>query len=135
MADYSNSKFNITVVADRIFKLKPVPGAEITVGDVKNMREIHLRLSGGQPFAILLDATGEFEIGEEARKLIASGEYSEKRISAAFVTPGLVNRLVGNFFIQFNKPASPTRLFSDEASALAWLKEQMKNHSDMKKPS
>ena len=34
-----------------------------------------------------------------------------------------LGRMMGNFFINVNKPKAPTRLFDDEAPALAWLKE------------
>jgi 3,4-dihydroxy-2-butanone 4-phosphate synthase len=128
MAEYSNGRIEITTVGERIYRLKPVEGIEMNVDDVRQAREIYLKLSAGQFFSVLLDATGSFTISDEARALIASKEYSVQRKAAALVTPGLVNRLVGNFFIQFNKPGSPTKLFNDEASALAWLEEQMNKH-------
>ena len=31
--------------------------------------------------------------------------------------------MMGNFFLNVSKPMAPTKLFDDEASALAWLKE------------
>jgi hypothetical protein len=30
--------------------------------------------------------------------------------------------MMGNLFITANRPTTPTRLFDDEASAVAWLK-------------
>lgn len=126
MADYLNSKYEITILDDCIFKLKPFEGVELDVDDVKEMRKIYLQFSGGKSFAILLDATQSFSPTDEARKLLASKEYTDKRIAAAFVTTTLANRLIGNFFIKVNKPLTPTKLFNDEVSALAWLKEQMK---------
>jgi hypothetical protein len=128
MADYSNTKFEITVLADYIFKLKPFEGIEIDVEDVQEMRTVYLRLSKEKPFAVLLDATNAFSITSEARALIASKMFTEKRIAAAFVTKSLANKIVGNFFIKANKPASPTRLFNDETIAYRWLKEQMAKH-------
>ncbi|MGZ4078580.1 MAG: DUF7793 family protein, partial [Bacteroidia bacterium] len=64
---------------------------------------------------------------DAARKLIASKEYTDKRFAIAFVTTSLANKIVGNFFIKFNKPASATKLFSDEETALEWIIEQEKN--------
>lgn len=125
MADYSNNKFEITILADRIFKLKPFEGVELDIDDVKEMRRVYLEFSKGKPFAVLLDASENFIPNEEARALLASKEYTDKRVAAAFVTTTLANRIIGNFFINFNKPASPTKLFNDEASAFKWLKEQM----------
>src|ERR1043166_3425288 len=98
MAEYSNGRIEITTVGERIYRLKPVEGIEMNVDDVRQAREIYLKLSAGQFFSVLLDATGSFTISDEARALIASKEYSVQRKAAALVTPGLVNRLVGNFF-------------------------------------
>lgn len=126
MADYSNSKYEITILDDCIFKLRPFEGVEIDVDDVKEMRKVYLEFSKGKPFAILLDASQDFTPTDEARKLLASKEYTEKRVAAGFVTTTLANKIIGNFFIKFNKPASPTKLFNDEATAFAWIKEQMK---------
>jgi hypothetical protein len=33
---------------------------------------------------------------------------------------------MGHLFIEFHKPATPTKIFDDEASAFEWLKEQEK---------
>lgn len=126
MADYFNCKYEITILDDCIFKLKPFEGAEIDVDDVKEMRKVYLEFSKGKPFAILLDASQDFTPTDEARKLLASKEYTEKRVAAGFVTTTLANKIIGNFFIKFNKPASPTKLFNDEAAAFTWLKEQLK---------
>lgn len=126
MADYSNSKYEITILDDCIFKLKPFEGVELDVDDVHEMRRIYLQFSKGKDFAILLDATQSFSPTGEARTLLASKEFTDKRIAAAFVTTTLSNRLIGNFFIKVNKPLTSTKLFNDEISAFAWLKEQMK---------
>ncbi len=32
-----------------------------------------------------------------------------------------VSKIVGNFYIQFSKPTIPTRLFTEEKKAIAWL--------------
>lgn len=38
------------------------------------------------------------------------------------VTNSLANKLLGNFFIKFHKPKTPARIFSDEKTALEWLR-------------
>lgn len=133
MADYSNSKFEIIILAERIFKLIPFEGAEIEVEDVREMRSVYLKFSGERSFAILLDATHNFTTSDEARVLLASKEFTEKRVAAAFVTTTLASKIVGNFFIKFNKPASPTKLFTEEAPAFEWLKEKMKENDKASK--
>jgi hypothetical protein len=126
MADYSSDKFEITILTNRIFKLRPFEGMELNVSDVEEMRGIYLKFSNNESFAILLDATHPSTLIPEARVLLASEEFAVKRIAAAFVTRSLASKIIGNFFIQFNKPASPTKMFNDEKSALEWLQEKIK---------
>ena len=128
MANYSNSKFEISTLDECIFKLTPVEGTELNVEDVREMRTVYLELSKGEKFAILMDANNAFTTTDEARKLLASREFTDKRFAAAFVTSSLANKIAGNFFIKFNKPSSSTKLFTDEPSALEWLKDQQRNN-------
>jgi hypothetical protein len=104
-------------------------GETIEEADVREMREAHLKLSHGQPFAILLDATHHFTITHEARSLIASRTFAGQLKASAFVLNSLALRLAGNFYIRFHKPANPTRLFSDKGTALAWLSAQMHKYA------
>lgn len=128
MPDYSHSKYEITILAPQIFKVKPYEGIELNEEDVREMRKIYLKFSENKPFAILLDAVYDFTPTEEARKLLASKEYTELRIAAAFVTNSLANKLFGNFFIRFNRPATPTRMFTDEKTAFNWLQIQVEKY-------
>lgn len=128
MSDYSNSKFEITILTPQIFKVKPYEGIELNEEDVREMRKVYLKFSENKPFAILLDAFFDFTPTEEARKLLASKEYTAMRIAAAFVTNSLANKLFGNFFIRFNKPATPTRMFTDEVEAFNWLQIQVEKY-------
>lgn len=95
----------------------------LEVEDVLAVREVNLALSEGKPFCVLLN-TGEgyFNLVPEAAKLLNSKEYAEKRMAAAFVIKSLASRLAGNFFIRMGGRYHHTRLFSDEAEALEWLK-------------
>lgn len=128
MPDYVTNKCEITILTPQIFKLKPYEGIELNEEDVWELRKIILRFSGDKPFAILLDAVYDFTPTEEARRLLASKEYTAKRIAAAFVTNSFLNKLFGNFFIQFNRPATPTRMFTDETDAFNWLQMEVEKY-------
>jgi hypothetical protein len=91
--------------------------------DIRQIREINLRLSEGKRFCVLLDTSkGYFNITPEANKLLASKEYAELRMATAIVARSLATRIAGNFFIRVNRPPTPTRLFSTEEDAVKWLK-------------
>jgi hypothetical protein len=42
--------------------------------------------------------------------------------AAALLIGSPLTRAIGNFFMGLNKPLIPTRLFTSETEALAWLK-------------
>jgi hypothetical protein len=125
---FRNNKFEIREEHLPIFRLTIFEAVEIELEDVMEMAAAFRKLSQGQKFAVLLDATKPFTLSSEARNMIASKELTSDRMAAAFVTRSLANKLVGNFFIKFNKPATPTRLFSDEAAAMVWLREMVKKN-------
>ncbi|MCC6600101.1 MAG: hypothetical protein IT223_05455 [Crocinitomicaceae bacterium] len=47
------------------------------------------------------------------------------RMAEAFVVDNLANKIIADFYIRFNRPDNPTRVFSDVKKALDWL-EQIK---------
>lgn len=106
-----------------IIKIESFSGEYIEKEDVDQIREANLKLSGGKPFMVLLDTSqGHAPASPEANKLMASKEYGIGRKAIAIVAPSLAAKLLSNFFIRFNKPHTPTRVFTDEAEAIEWLR-------------
>jgi hypothetical protein len=62
-----------------------------------------------------------------AREIISKHvEYSKIRIAEAFLINSLANLLIANFYIKFNRPPNPTKVFNNLESALEWLRSQNK---------
>lgn len=57
---------------------------------------------------------------EEAKKFSANEGVSYS-ISEAFVLNNGMLKIIGNFYLRFNRPKVPTRLFSGEEEARKWL--------------
>ncbi len=117
---FSRKKFSLQLIEPKIIKLLVVDGIELEQTDAKEMITEALELSAGNEYTILFDATKSGTISYEAREEFAK---SKKRKAVAIVTTSLANKLLGNFFINFHKPASSSRIFSDEETAIEWLKE------------
>ena len=62
-----------------------------------------------------------FSTTNEFRKLLASKEFTDYRMAVAFVTKNMAIKILGHFFINVNKPATPTKMFTNEADAFKWL--------------
>lgn len=124
MADFSNNKFEITRLTKTIIKFKVFDGIHLTLQDGEKIHQVMVELSKGDPYAVLMDASNFFSSTDQIRELLASKEIVGLRYAAAGVVKLLSVRLMGQFFINFNKPASPTKIFNTEEKALNWLKEQ-----------
>jgi hypothetical protein len=124
MPDFSNNKFEITKLTKSIIKIKTFKGAELQLQDGKEMHRVMVELSKGEKFAVLMESTDYFSTSHKLRALIASKEFTATRYATAFVMKLLANRLMGTLFIKFHKPATPSKIFENEATAVEWLNEQ-----------
>lgn len=95
---------------------------ELTLQNVKEYLESVRSLGGGKAFCNLVVMKEFIQVGEDARKYAASEESNIYTIADAFVINSFALKLVGNFYIRYNKPVRPTRIFNNEEDALVWLR-------------
>lgn len=95
---------------------------EITLQDVKEYIEVVRNLGDGESFCNLIVMKNFVQVGEDARKYAACEESNIYTIADAFVINSIALKLVGNFYIRYNKPVKPTRIFNNEGDALIWLR-------------
>jgi hypothetical protein len=81
------------------------------------------KLTGAKPCPLLVDAHDAGPQDRAARSEFARRGDLVLAVALLGATP--LSRIVGNFFIAVSKPMAPTKLFDDESSALAWLREFM----------
>lgn len=58
----------------------------------------------------------------EARAYYSGQEVGPAIAAVAGMTRSKLGKVIGNFFLGFNKPPTPGRIFTDEQEALRWLK-------------
>lgn len=63
-------------------------------------------------------------IEPEVRNYLVQPQRAERVRADAFVINNLPHRLLADFYLKFNRPDIPTRFFSSEAEARAWLSTQ-----------
>lgn len=119
VAEFAYSK------SERVLRVKLLENAEIELEDaVQNMRTSE-QLTQGDRFLVLVDARATVTVSKEAREFAARQSERDGRIAEAFVVSSLANKLVGNFYINFNKPQVPTKIFSTEEKAMLWLQSHL----------
>ena len=100
------------------------PGSEHTLADARESISANLRVAGGIRRGLLVDMSQVKSISREARAFYAS-EGSRYAIAVALVVGSPLSRMLGNFFLGFNRPTVPTRLFSSTDEAASWLRQQL----------
>lgn len=94
-----------------IFVNKPVQAHELKDA-VENIELIKQSLQG-KPRPILADMSEVKSMTREAREEYARAGGYNLATAIGMITRSPMGRIVANFFLTFNKPAVPTRLFSN----------------------
>ncbi len=94
---------------------------EVTLENALNIFEAASSLAKGKPFANLFSTQKLLIPSNEVRDFTASEERNKIVLADAFVIHSLPQKLVGNFYLKFNRPPKPTRLFTNQQEAIKWL--------------
>ena len=102
------------------FAMKSVD--EITEKDVKEILNAVSQIGNGKKFCNLITFQEYISISKEAKEFSASPEGNLYTIADAFVLHSVPLVIVGKFYLKFNNPICPTKIFKSEEKAIAWLK-------------
>jgi hypothetical protein len=106
----------------RILRMKIMEDASIEVEDAIQNYEAASSLTNGEKHLLLVDAQANVYISKETR-IYSAQTKPNSPLAMALIVNSTANRLIGNFYINFNKPKVPTKLFPTEEKALKWLEE------------
>jgi len=107
---------------DGIVRVKVKPNIQIALEDAQAAIRAVSSVCGGKTRPALVDMRGLVAMEREARLYFAGEETAKVESAAALIIESPLSKAIGNFFMGLNKPLIPTRLFTSEAEALAWLK-------------
>ena len=96
-------------------------GCHVDDGLSREMNVAIRELASELPCPIMVDISSRHESDASARRYGASPESVEVTARLALIVRSPVARMAGNAFLLARRPAYPTRLFTDEAAAVAWL--------------
>ncbi|WP_216699816.1 STAS/SEC14 domain-containing protein [Arthrobacter sp. H5] len=98
-----------------------LPGETHITGEIAEATAAQARSeAGGFQRPILLIITGVQSISREARAVFSR---SQSASAIAVVGESPVDRVIANFLLGGTPPPCPTRFFTAEESAVAWLKD------------
>jgi hypothetical protein len=82
-------------------------------------------LGGGIRRPVLVDFRGMRSMDREARDYFAGPETAAVISAAAILVDSSLETAIGNLFTRLGKSLVPTRLFTSEPRAVAWLKKHL----------
>lgn len=95
---------------------------EMQLEDAIQVVETMGKLGNKQKFPVLIDC-GEFAtIDKDVRIFSASKEANIYTSADAVAYHSFAHKLLADFYVNFNKPSIPTKVFQDNESAIVWLK-------------
>jgi hypothetical protein len=115
----THPKFRTWLRGDGIVAMVWAPRIATGLTDALAAVDAMTQLTGGRRSPLLVDMRDTGPQDRAARSEFARRDDVVSAVALVVDTP--LSRMLGNFFLTVNKPLYPTRLFDDDASALAWL--------------
>lgn len=72
----------------------------------------------------LIDIKNLETVSKEAREIFSEKKASTGIKAAAIVADNPLNKLLANFYLNFNKPPVPIKIFTKQEEARKWLEKQ-----------
>ncbi len=87
----------------------------------KKLIDNYLVLCEGKRYPFLFEAMENVTVTKEARENAKILEDIAPAIATAVIASTLPYRMIANFYLKFNKPKKPFKIFSDKNDAVKWL--------------
>jgi hypothetical protein len=97
-------------------------GSVQQLADAKENIAANAKVTQGRRLPLLVDMSQVKSITRDARALYAKAG-PRVACAVALVVGSPLNRMMGNFFLGFNRPLIPVRLFSSTMDAAVWLRQ------------
>lgn len=112
----------ISLRSDGIIKIEIKPNTTLKLIDGQEMVKAFAEIGDSKKYPLLFIA-GDFALANAKARYYASGkEANQFTIASVFVVKNIAQKLMGNAYITFNKPITPTKILTNEDEAVKWLK-------------
>ncbi len=108
--------------ADGVIVQRVISAKTQTLADARENTDAFSSLAAGGKHALVVDMRTNFATERGVREHYASPEAVAHCSAIALLIQSAAGRVIGNFFLALQSPAVPTRMFAEEAEALAWVR-------------
>ena len=93
-----------------------------TLEDAQENHRVVGELLAGQKLPFLCDLRNCAHLDQDARKFYAGKETADLYKAMALLGGTPLSNMIGNIYLAVNRTSVPTKLFTSEADAIAWLR-------------
>ncbi len=111
---------------NRIFHAIIKKGEKITM-DMAFQGVRFLENNGGGSFYNIYEFSSFSEMEPELREWASQPNETGYTFVDAIVISNLAQKLIANFYLKFNKPPRPTKIFTDSKKAVEWILTEKKH--------
>lgn len=108
--------------ADGVIVQRVVGTRTQTLADARENTAAFAALAAGVKHPLVVDMRTNFALEPGVREHYASPEAVASCSAIALLISSTAGRVIGNFFLALQSPTVPTRLFADDAEAIAWVR-------------
>jgi hypothetical protein len=95
---------------------------ELGFPEVKELTSYAEKLGNNKPYLVLSDVRKNVHVTNEGKKLATDHTKAPLLRGVAVIINNTLLEIAANFFIKFQKPKYPFKVFTDREEALKWLK-------------
>ncbi len=112
----------LELIGEGVVELHINPEQTLQPDDIhKIFDNIHTQLPEAK--TLMVTAGNKATLSPEARELASSQNITDQIVADAIVTEHYAHQMSSNFFVRYNQPHRPTRLFKTIEEAVKWLGE------------
>ena len=116
-----HEKFTIKRLKDNFLSLEIHENEVIEANDIHLIYKGYDRLIGDKEYVVAVYANPFSSISDEEQKIASIQYASEKRKKVALISDSVAHVMIVRFFITWNKPKTPIKIFKSEEKAFRWL--------------
>lgn len=114
--------FHLFLRSDGIVQLNTIDEAYFTIKEAKEFVQALRNITKGVPHLILKIPGKHATVDNESRIYMSTEEALRFSLAEAVIIRNVAQRMIGNFYLKFDKPKKPIQLFNEVEEAEKWLK-------------
>lgn len=113
----------IRIYSNAIFHVYFYSGGNLNMSFIQQVYDF-VDEGGGGIYCNLFEFEPNVDIEPEVRAWASSPTGNKNTIADALLISSLPHKLIANFYVKFNKPVKPTKIFNSREKAVQWLLKQ-----------